>query len=381
MLLSKLVGLLWTLVSAGAPPIVQYDVVKTYAHASNCFTEGLFLSNGTEVLESCGLTGKSFLRKYVLQSGQTLKQVALDSKYFGEGMAQLGSSLFVLTYQHHEMLEYNAADFTFIQKHPFPYGQGWGLTTDGCDLLASTGSSYVYRLRRDSKSGEISLVSKVEVTVDGKPLERVNELEYVTPKLWVNEFVTNRVWRVDPSTGACELQIDVGQLHRWTGEATPNGIAYSTALGSDLLLVTGKLWPKMFALRLKPDELCGAEVKPECPAAPPSACHQVAATAQPEATLATTALPTAAALPEVGLPPSPAKELPPSPAKELPPNPAAPPMSSHQAEPPYLPPLPWGFTAVSSSLSFVLLVSAIGTSLFVARSRRRNQELLRGTKT
>eukprot|EP00434_Breviolum_minutum_P017527 symbB.v1.2.015469.t1/scaffold1158.1/size134810/6 len=104
----------------------------------------------------------------------------------------------------------------------------------------------------------------------------LNEIEYITPKLWVNEWYTNRIWRVDPFTGICELQIDIGKLYNWgRSSATPNGIAYSPALGEDVLLVTGKLWPNMFALRLNVADLCGA---PATTVEPPAIAPPVVAT-------------------------------------------------------------------------------------------------------
>ena len=173
------------------------------------------------------------------------------------------------------MLEYDSKTLQVKRAHPFPYGEGWGLTTDGCDLIATTGSSYLFRLRR-AQDGEFKLVSKVLVKHDGKSLHMLNEVEYITPKLWVNEWITNRIWRVDPMTGNCEKTIDIGQLHSWRGQATPNGIAYSTAFGKDALLVTGKLWPQMFSLRMTALDLCGgSQPLPDghCANAPPSLCH------------------------------------------------------------------------------------------------------------
>lgn len=236
---------------------VDYSVAARYGHETNCFTEGLLLNaSGSEAFESCGLTGQSYVRRYNILSGQTLQSYKLSAEHFGEGVVLLGGSLFVNTWQHHTLIELDAATFTEIRRHPFPWGEGWGLTTDGCDLLATTGAPYIFRLRKDG-SGNLVLVNQVQVTHDGNPLRNLNELEYVTPKLWINEWLTNRIWRVDPFTGICELQVNVQSLWVWNGEATPNGIAYDAKLGYNTLLVTGKLWPQMFLLQMSADDLCG----------------------------------------------------------------------------------------------------------------------------
>eukprot|EP00930_Biecheleria_cincta_P007280 TRINITY_DN108481_c0_g1_i1.p1 TRINITY_DN108481_c0_g1~~TRINITY_DN108481_c0_g1_i1.p1 ORF type:complete len:361 (+),score=43.86 TRINITY_DN108481_c0_g1_i1:20-1102(+) len=334
----------------GSLPQANFSLVATYPHRKDCFTEGLMLNGtGTEVLESCGLTGQSYIRRYHLVSGKTLGQVGLNSKYFGEGLTVLKDSLLVLTYQHHEMLEYDARSLELVRTHPFPYGEGWGLTTDGCDLLATTGTTFIFRLRRNSV-GQFELVRKVQVTVDGTPLKMVNELEYVTPKLWVNEWITNNIWRVDPMTGKAELKLNIGGLHPWSGEATPNGIAYSNLLGSDKLLVTGKLWPEMFALRLRPSELCGGTAKnQQCPAAPESACYRRTAAASMEG----------------------------APGLQEPAKAASPPLAAAtklwNLLPAALPRLPGGFAFVSSGLALLLFASTLGAAIMLGCARRRHR--------
>ncbi|OLQ13582.1 Glutaminyl-peptide cyclotransferase [Symbiodinium microadriaticum] len=353
-----------------ATPLATYKVEARFPHRVDCFTEGLVL-NGSEVLESCGLTGKSVLRRYDLSSGQTKKEVHLDGKYFGEGTVELGTSLFVLTYQHKVMLEYDRETLKVTRVHPFPYGEGWGLTTDGCDLLATTGAPYLYRLRR-AEDGEFKLVNKVLVKHEGKSLRMLNEVEYVTPKLWVNEWITNRIWRVDPVTGDCERYIDIKKLHPWRGQATPNGIAYSPAFGKQLLLVTGKLWPNMFSLRMSASDLCGGALssKPECMQAPPSVCHDSHAVADPApgptvVATTSTAKPTAPALSQTSLAPTMSPEQGPAPNAGL-----------FSMPPATVSGLPVGFSTALSLLGICLFVVAFASSLLLRYMRRRQRETL-----
>lgn len=262
--------------SAGAP-VVSFTVSQKFPHRTDCFTEGLFVhgSKGTEIFESCGLYAKSYLRRYDLHSGNTLKTVKVPEEFFSEGVALMGRALYMLTYKAHQILEYDADTFKEVRRHPFPYGEGWGLTMDGCDLLATTGSPFIFRLRLGA-GGTLELVSKVQVMHNNLPLKNLNEIEYVTPKVWINQWLTNVLWRVDPVTGVAEAQMSVQSLHRWQGEATPNGVAYNMALGENALLVTGKLWPQMFLVQLSPNDLCGGSVAaaPSCAAAPDSACFR-----------------------------------------------------------------------------------------------------------
>uniref|UniRef100_A0A7S4WGD0 Glutamine cyclotransferase n=1 Tax=Alexandrium monilatum TaxID=311494 RepID=A0A7S4WGD0_9DINO len=268
-------------------PKLDFNVIERFPHQQTCFTEGLFLNGSKhEVFESCGLYGRSYLRRYHLRTGQTLQTARVPAQIFSEGLALMGHRLYMLTYHAKKILEFDVRTFELSSRtHPFPYGEGWGLTTDGCDLLATTGSSFIFRLR-PSASGVLELVTKVQVTHKGRPLVMLNELEYVTPKVWVNQWHTNTIWRVDPTTGAAEAHISVRGLHHWSGESTPNGIAYSVVLGRETLLVTGKQWPEMFALHMLAQDLCGGAAHaaaPACPRAPASACWPPPSVAAPSA--------------------------------------------------------------------------------------------------
>lgn len=273
----------------GDMPQVQFTIGRKYPHRSDCFTEGLFLNGSQEIFESCGLTGRSYLRRYNLETGDTLSTAQVPRQFFAEGIAQLGNSLYLLTYRSAVLIEYDARNFQEIRRHPYIYGEGWGITTDGCDILLTTGKDFIVRLHVTPNGLDES--NKITVRQPGgEPVTRLNEMEYVTPKVWINQWLTNNLWRVDPETGTAEAMLSVKGLQSWRGDMTPNGIAYSTSLGPDRLLVTGKLWPKMFLLRVAPADLCGgtpstgggrnySTSSPRCPSAPPSACWTGAGTA------------------------------------------------------------------------------------------------------
>lgn len=326
-------------------PTAKFQVAAKHLHDSSCFTEGFsFVNNsGDEVVESCGLTGRSFIRRYDLRTGSTLQQQSIPSDIFGEGITGFENRMYVLTYQHHQVLELDGDTWHLRARHPFQYGEGWGLTTDGCHLLATTGSSYIYRFLPEA-TGSWSLVHKVQVTYRGVPMTNLNELEYVTPKVWVNIWKTDIIWRVDPYTGTAELKVVVGKLYSWFGESTPNGIAYSTAYNSQLLLVTGKSWPEIFALHLSTEDLCGptiAQVPGSCPKAPRSACWRTLAASHVQQP---SPAPQKAALPE---------------AKVL-------------AKPVPLPsrgPVPVSFTVVATLLAAILLAAAILLPMGIRRYR------------
>lgn len=224
-----------------------YEVIKTWPHDRNAFTQGL-LVQGDGFLESTGLNGHSSLREVERKTGRILKQVTLPVEFFGEGLAVLNGRAFQLTWQNHRGFVYDAQ--TFRREREFSYtGEGWGLTTDGQALLLSDGSSRIRVLDPES----FQVLRSIEVTLEGKPLDRLNELEWVKGEIFANVWQTDRVVRIDPASGRVRGVIDFTGLLAAAdhGPETDvlNGIAYDPA--SDRLFITGKRWPKIFEVRLK----------------------------------------------------------------------------------------------------------------------------------
>ena len=230
-------------------PVVRYsyEIIATWPHDRAAFTQGLVFRNGG-FLESTGLNGQSTLREVEVKSGRVLKQVTLARQYFAEGLAVVGEKAFQLTWQNHTGFVYDAD--TFRLEREFSYeGEGWGLTTDGRALILSDGSSRL----RFLDPATFAVTRTVEVTAQGKPVLRLNELEFIRGEIFANVWQTNEVVRIDPITGHVRGAID------FSGLLSPqdlhpdldvlNGIAYDAA--ADRLFVTGKRWPKIFEVRLK----------------------------------------------------------------------------------------------------------------------------------
>ncbi len=231
----------------GAPVRYTYDVVATWPHDRGAFTQGLLVRNGG-FLESTGLNGQSSLREVELKTGRVLKQVGLAPQYFGEGLAVIGDRAFLLTWQNGKGFVYDAD--TFRLEREFAYtGEGWGLTTDGRALILSDGTAQL----RFLDPATFAVTRTVEVTREGKPVEHLNELEFIRGEVFANVWQENEIVRIDPATGVVRGVIDCsGLLPRAEIRADTdvlNGIAYDAA--TDRLFLTGKRWPKIYEVRLK----------------------------------------------------------------------------------------------------------------------------------
>jgi glutamine cyclotransferase len=224
-----------------------YQIVNIFPHDSNAFTQGLILVDGN-LLESTGQEGFSSLRRVELESGRILKKVDVPEPYFAEGLAALNGKLYQLTWQHHTGFIYDAQSFSRLGEFNYE-GEGWGLATDGQSLILSDGSSRI----RFIDPASFRVTRSINVTDSGTPVRELNELEYVKGEIYANVWHDNRIATIDPQSGHVNAWIDLtglmpeGELQ--DPEAVLNGIAYDQA--SDKLIVTGKLWPRLFEIKVK----------------------------------------------------------------------------------------------------------------------------------
>ena len=234
--------------AANAPvPRYGYQIVNIYPHDSNAFTQGLILMDG-KLLESTGQEGRSSLRRVELQTGKILNKVDVPVPYFAEGLAVLNGKAYQLTWQHNRGFVYDAQ--TFQRLGEFNYeGEGWGLTTDGQSLILSDGSSRI----RFIDPTTFQVKRTINVLDQKTPVRELNELEYVQGEIYANVWHDNRIATIDPQSGRVTSWLDLtglmpeGELN--DPEAVLNGIAYDQ--GSNRLFVTGKLWPRLFEIKIK----------------------------------------------------------------------------------------------------------------------------------
>ncbi len=225
-----------------------YEIVHTYPHDREAFTQGLLFLNGV-LYESTGLNGQSSVRKVDLTTGKVLQRIEVSKQYFAEGLAELKGKLYQLTWLNGAAFRYDLN--TFETEAQFSYtGEGWGLTTDGKQLIMSDGTDSV----RFLAPGDFSVVRSIHVVNNGQPVVKLNELEYIKGEIYANIWTTDEVVRIDPASGQVLGTIDFSGLlpaaDRDADTDVLNGIAYDPA--TDRLFITGKRWPKLFEVRLKP---------------------------------------------------------------------------------------------------------------------------------
>lgn len=222
-------------------------VLAKYPHDSAAFTQGLLYADGL-FYESAGLYGQSTLRKVEPETGAVLLEKRLDAQYFAEGLALLEGKLYQLTWKENTGFIYDPQDFRQLGTFSYPT-EGWGLTTDGSSLILSDGSATLYFLDPQT----LQTTRALQVNLDGAPLDRLNELEYIRGEIYANIWYTDLIARIDPTSGEVVGVIDCGSLRDGEGAPGPNdvlnGIAYDAR--GDRLYLTGKNWPWIYEVSLR----------------------------------------------------------------------------------------------------------------------------------
>ena len=231
---------------AGSPKRYNIEVVKEYNHDTGAYTQGLFF-NGGQLYESTGQFGESTMRIVDLQTGRVQRKLDFSRKYFAEGSVILGDKLYILTWTNKVAFVYDAATLEYRQSYSYPR-EGWGLTTDGTQLIASDGSSRLYFL-----SPEFKLQKTVNVVLNGRPVRYLNELEWIGGKIWANVYTTDLIVIIDSKSGEVEATVNCGGLLpdklRKPDTDVLNGIA---ADADGRIYLTGKNWPRLYEIKLVP---------------------------------------------------------------------------------------------------------------------------------
>ena len=260
---------------AGSPSIsaaddLHYHVAACYPHDPQAFTQGLIYRRG-EFYESTGLVGQSSIRRVRIADGKVLQSAKVDPPHFGEGMTDWKSDIISITWQSGIAFRWDRKSLTLRKVERYD-GEGWGLTQDGRNIILSDGTDRLRFLDPES----FAVLRTLPVTINGRPLAALNELEWVEGAIYANVWQASQIARIDPQSGKVTGILDLSDLtavaSRDNRDAVLNGIAYDAA--GKRLFVTGKTWPLVF------------ELQPGKPSAKTTGCAQL-----PDATVAGRVLP------------------------------------------------------------------------------------------
>jgi glutaminyl-peptide cyclotransferase len=255
MLTRRLACLLLLSLAGAAPPVSAqgkttprygYEVVRSYPHNPNAFTQGLLFRDG-QLYESTGLEGRSSVLLVRLETGVVQQEEALPAQYFGEGIVDWEDKIIQLTWQHGVGFVRDRKTLALLSTFRYP-GEGWGLARDAKRIIMSDGTNQL----RFLDPATLKETGRLTVTEQGRPVDKLNELEYIKGEIWANVWQSHEIVRIDPKSGHVTGRIDLSGLLKPEEAARAdvlNGIAYDAK--GDRIFVTGKLWPRLFEIRLR----------------------------------------------------------------------------------------------------------------------------------
>ncbi len=229
-----------------APKMMSYSIISTYPHDTSSYTQGLLIYKG-ELFEGTGNYGFSKLKKVDLKTGNTLSEVVLDKKYFGEGVTILNDTIYQLTWKEKTVFAYTLKDLKKVKEFTVDL-EGWGLTNDGKNLIVSTGGSDLNYY----DPATLKLLKTQTVTESGSPSYNLNELEYIDGFVYANQYTLPYIFKIDPANGQIVAKADLTKM--WDrikaidhDAEVPNGIAYDAA--TKKIYITGKWWPELYEVQ------------------------------------------------------------------------------------------------------------------------------------
>ncbi len=232
------------------PPsdLIPYSILKIFPHDKTAFTQGLVIEQG-KLYEGTGQYGTSWIAEVDITTGTQDKKITLDKKYFGEGITILNNKIYQLTWQSKIGFVYDLKTYQKINEFEYAH-EGWGITHNGKNLIVSDGTNQIHFL--DTVS--LKEISVLKVKDGDNQAERLNELEFIDGYIYANQWQTNFILKINPADGNVVGRLDMTQLAEKVFPLNPNadvlnGIAYEQK--SKMLLITGKLWPAMVAVKIQ----------------------------------------------------------------------------------------------------------------------------------
>lgn len=240
--------ILLSVTAAIAAPVSGYKVVAKYPHSTENYTEGFFYLDGL-FYEGTGLKGHSAVIVTAPETGKVLQRVDMPEQYFGEGVVDWGPNIYQWTWQSHVCFVYDRFSLRLIKQLTYT-GEGWGMTRTAKEIVTSDGTSRLHF--RDPRT--FKETHRIVVKDDGRPIDKLNELEYIKGEIYANVWHSDRIARISPRDGHVIGWIDLAGLlpdtEKINEESVLNGIAYDRQ--NNRLFVTGKQWPAIFEIKIVP---------------------------------------------------------------------------------------------------------------------------------
>ncbi|WP_447951011.1 glutaminyl-peptide cyclotransferase [Chryseobacterium koreense] len=228
---------------------LTYNIVKEYPHDPKNFVQG-FQLEGNTVYESDGQHGESRILKYTLGETTPIASTSQPEDVFSEGSTIVGDKIYQLTWQNKKGFIYDKNSLKLLAEFPYPnvMGEGWGLTYDGKNLIASDGTKNIYFLEVSDPS---KMVRYISVAGNTEAYDQLNELEYHKGFIYANVWQKPIILKINPQNGEVVGKFDFTDLAKLNTKDPTNDVLNGIAFKGEHMLVTGKLWPKIYEVSIQ----------------------------------------------------------------------------------------------------------------------------------
>ncbi|KAL5813087.1 hypothetical protein ACOSQ3_028037 [Xanthoceras sorbifolium] len=234
------------------PNVYGIEVVNEFPHDHRAFTQGLLYAGNNKLYESTGLYGRSSVRRVALETGEVEEIKTMEHAYFGEGLTLLGERLFQVTWLKKTGFIYDRNNFSKVQEFTHQMKDGWGLASDGKVLFGSDGTSTLYQIDPQT----LKVTRQHIVKYKGHQIRYLNELEFINGEVWANVWQTDCIARISHENGMVLGWILLPHLREGLVAAGNHAIDVLNGIAWDgekkRLFVTGKLWPKLYEIKVHP---------------------------------------------------------------------------------------------------------------------------------
>ncbi len=228
---------------------LTYKIVKEYPHDTDNFVQG-FQLEGNTIYESDGQNGESRILKYTLGTTIPIASTSQPENVFSEGSTIVGDKVYQLTWQNKKGFIYDKNSLKLLGEFPYPnvMGEGWGLTYDGKNLIASDGTKNIYFLDVDNPS---KMVRYISVVGNSEVFDQLNELEYHKGFIYANVWQKPIILKINPANGEVVGRFDFSEIAKQNTTDPSNDVLNGIAFKGDNMLITGKLWSKIYEVEIK----------------------------------------------------------------------------------------------------------------------------------
>ncbi|WP_417429315.1 glutaminyl-peptide cyclotransferase [Halpernia sp.] len=227
---------------------ISYEIIKEYPHDPKSFVQG-FQLDGNIIYESDGQKGQSRILKYTLGTTTPIVETKQSDDVFSEGCTIAGDKVFQLTWQNKKGFIYDKNSLKLLGEFPYPnmMGEGWGITFDGKDLIATDGTKNIYFLSLTDPSKVLRYIS---VAGNTQAYDQLNEIEYHDGFIYANVWQKPIILKINPANGEVIGKFDFTEISKENQvdeDSVLNGITFK----GENMLVTGKNWSKIYEVKIK----------------------------------------------------------------------------------------------------------------------------------